>query len=634
MIEPVQAALGVALVLFPGLALAALIQPSGGWLHRAALAPPLSFFLLYLYGQAADLLDIPFIVWPYLALGLIAGAAAVVRIIRARRASAASASRPPRSEWAALAMLAVGIGLGLMTWTKILAGPPLVPPNIDASHHGFVTARVVQDQTTSPDVLLATDYGTRPTAYYPPALHASAAFVTVAAGVSIADSLLAITVAMAAVFFPAGMFKLTRALTPDHPEIAGFTALLIPCLALFPYKPMLWGGMALITGTAIVPVVVASAMDSLFHAKIDIGRIATTAMSIAGIMAVHTNELALVALLGSAVLGVEVLKHVRGPVAWFKATAVNALVIALLALLLIAPAVAGILGATGEAAAIDDHAQVGPQYALGNLLTLNVAVPHRQLRLALLALAGIVIAIRRRMLGSWLVAAAAIVWLYMLAATKGRFYSVATLAWFRQDERIAYNVALFVPVFGAVALYALIDPIKRLSLRTAVSAATVIALLVVIGMPASNDIAAWQRRDFDKLAPVGATEAAAFRFLSSRTQDEERVLNDFNADGSIWMFPLAGATPVFTIPPPPPGHFRPGSERIELLNRITAVDTDPIARALVEKLCVRFVYLDTTGIEGVPRHLHLKRLRSSPALTEVFSRGPVHVFEIAYRPAC
>ena len=71
--------------------------------------------------------------------------------------------------------------------------------------------------------------------YYPLALHASAAVSTRLVGSDVGRVLVAYIVLFSAVVLPVGMFVLARTLAPTRPLIAGFTALVVPLLMLFPY---------------------------------------------------------------------------------------------------------------------------------------------------------------------------------------------------------------------------------------------------------------------------------------------------------------------------------------------------------------------------------------------------------------
>src|SRR5262249_29215429 len=87
---------------------------------------------------------------------------------------------------------------------------------------------------------------------------------------------------------------------------------------------------------------------------------------------------------------------------------------------------------------------------LGPILTLHFAVDVRQGWLALVALAGIVVLVWQRRLWSWMVGCVSVVGLTLIAGTSRHGIALLTAPWYRMPERVVYNLAFFVPVFGGI----------------------------------------------------------------------------------------------------------------------------------------------------------------------------------------
>ena len=619
----------VIVLLIPGLALAKAFYPRGAWLQSISTAPLLSFFLIFVYSEASRITGLPFVWYGFAILVLPLISFAIYRFIRSNVDRDQQKGRPP---FLALGLLGLGLAVGCTVWISILSTEPLMPPNFDASHHGFVTARTLLAQTTDPGTLLATDYGHRPTAYYPPGLHAGAALIVSVSGSTVGDALLISTIIPAAIFLGFGMFMLSSWLVPDRPLVAGFSALFAPTVGIFPYKPMLWGGMPLIIAMSFIPVAVAFTVQTLTRKDWDIRDILLSAALAVAIFSIHTNEVALLLILVVFLS----LPLIWRSVATLKVLVVRSMAVGAVATAFILPSLPGVLGAASEAQVIDDKPAQSMQFALGNILTLNAAVPNRQLKIALLAAIGIAVAIRIRRAGGLIAAGALTLGLYTLAATKGPAYEVLTLPWFRQDERIAYNLAVIVPLLAGIGVgeFAIwLGKALRGGAGVALQLALIAATVLIVVLPAGTNISRWVGESFIQYSPVGRDEVAAFRFLAGRVHPGERVLNDFNSDGSIWMFSRTSRVmPLFALPPPAPGYFRPGDERILLLNQLASGGEQETE--LIEKFCVTHVYFGEDHFADAPHTMNLSDLRVNPRLRQVFSRGDAHVFELNPPPRC
>ncbi len=136
---------------------------------------------------------------------------------------------------------------------------------------------------------------------------------------------------------------------------------------------------------------------------------------------------------------------------------------------------------------------------------------------------------------------------------------------------------------------------------------------------------------------MGEDEVAAFEYLSAVTEPGEPVLTDLNADGSLWMYALAGVDPLFLV-----GGFDSESlgtpenviEEHEA-RRSLAIDIGRYRerRDVADRLAdlgIHYVYYGESGLSGARRTLDFRSLRTDPAFVPVFERGAAHVYRIDY----
>ncbi len=147
-----------------------------------------------------------------------------------------------------LVLLVLSVLVGLAVWGAALHGQPDAPPSRDGLYHGFFVERIVDTGTVDLSRILVTDPVTEEVAaqFYPLALHNTVALQHHLTGIDIGFALTTWMVMSAAVFLPAGLFVLVRRLVPARPLAAGFTALVVPFFAMFPYRPAAWSAITLI----------------------------------------------------------------------------------------------------------------------------------------------------------------------------------------------------------------------------------------------------------------------------------------------------------------------------------------------------------------------------------------------------
>lgn len=638
--DPAPGALLVmALVLFvPGGLLYLALKPRGSLLEAAALAPALSLAFVFLMGEACMVAGLPFdplrLAVP---LGVI-GAAAAYRL-RGRAAVEAERvdSGVRTTSRQAGALLVLGMLLSGLTWLVGLQGQATTPPNRDSANHGVMVTQVASLETMDPSRVLSSELlggaqeGSGGTSFYPLALHGEVALAHRLAGVGIAAGLLAAAFLFGAIVLPIGVFLLTRALVPRSPVVAGLAALLVAGTGCLPLAPMYFGGMTLIAGMAMVPVATVVATRYLINGG-DWAAGLTVALVAVGIAATHTSEAPLLAIFCGALLVEEILRGGGRALAVAAAQRIAGLGFACVVLML--PSLGAFAGGTAERSGFDESPIVSLPSALRGFIDV-VSFPSSLDLVVLLALAGLGLCVyqRRQLAMAFSLVLAAI--LYVVSATLEGPIQILTLPWYHHPARLAFNAALLVPVFGAIALSAAGTRLARLTRKgheagLSVLLPSLVAFFIgVIGMV--NHASAF-RIMFDRHVLVDSDAIAAFSYLGGELETGEQVLNDSNNDGGLWMYAFEGVPPLLGLEPARPSPS--WRERSWLLAHLPDLATDPKVAALLGKHNVRFVYLNDRHFDRHPHVLTVEATRATARVCERVNRGTAHVFEVVPEGDC
>jgi hypothetical protein len=610
------------------------------WSQAVALVPVGSIGVVFVLAVWESALGLPFgpIGFWFLLVALVAVAAlrsrrGVWTPARERNGSSVDADdQPPRPLTKAIALVLLGLAIVAASaiWVHAIDGRSATPPNTDSSRHSFFIARIARAETIEPsEVLTADGLGEHSVAeYYPLGLHASLA-VAYRLGVPVATLMNLVVVLFAAVLFPIGMYALTRFLVPSQLLAAGFTAVIAVLVSTFPYRPIAWGGIPLLVGTVMVPIVVVVVAKAIEATRSATWAIAA-ALTLVALFSVHTSELAVALLLVFFV----VICAPRGT-DW-RARLVDLLkrvvVIGALAMVMILPTLKAALGGVDERSAFDNTPLRSVGGYLGDLLTLRVDVPWRQGWLVVLSVFGIAVLLWLRR-PAWVLATLALGVLATLAATsRDPVSDLVTFAWYRQPTRVTYNLALVVPVFVGVALATACGLAWRWS-RTrwtyvgvvVVMGALVYAFVAQDAVPRNVELV---RSGYVLFQPVARDEIAAFDYLGAHVKAGQTVLNDGDVDGSLWMYAFAGAPPVLALTSSFEKEDVYAPSRRYLRDHIGELATNARVRELVKRYGVRYVYFGSKVFDGRRHHFDLHELEATPGLREVFRRGGAHVFEV------
>lgn len=656
-------------VLAPGTALALLIRPALRYrpVLLVAIAPALGFVPAIIGAEVLGWVGRG--PWPGVAiLDLVLVVAAVARV-------ATAAGRPrfgpqtapdtleptPRTEphvevpdrrtdqRTAYGLLALGLVVGGMLWIGGIR--PSTPPNADSQNHGYFVARIVQHNTVDPAVVL-TESPVNPTSmarFYPLAIHVTVAEAHHLTDASIADLLTAWTALTAALCLPCGLFVLVRRLVPDEPVVAGLAALLGATVALFPYQPMVWGGLVLVMGLSLVPGVLTLCLEAVDTEGRAVADTAVAALAVAGVTLAHTSQLVLVGLVLAAYF-VPDLIAARRRGEWTARLGRWLLLGGATALLLAPWALAVATGSTERADQLsNDHRPL--LGAIAGLVTFDLGNGVAQPVMGALLVIGAVIVLRRPSLAGLrplMGAVGVLAVLFVASLVPGAPWDqlrLATFPWYQSAWRVMYNVAVFAPVFAAAALEwsrrALRD---HLSLPPAAATAAVAVAALVLTVPAAHRTL---RFAFDTETLLGPAEVALIEDFSRRMDVEvglgtptaassdggvevtphgigPTVLNQRH-DGTTWMYAIAGL-PAFSGLrgyERAPDH----ADRRYVVEHLADVHHDTREQELLRRFDARYVMVnDDTYLDFEP-DITSAELREA-GFAVLAHRGGLWIFEI------
>lgn len=544
--------------------------------------------------------------------------------------SAAYSQEKPASELRVAHWLLLGaVAAGCLLW--FVPRPPTITLNGDIQNHSYFIARIINENSVDPAVVMAENpVGSSSTAsFYPLATHSTIAVAQRVTDQPITDLLMAWPLLSAILTLPCGIFVLARRLMPQQEIIAGLAALVAAVASEFPYFPMYWGGVPLLIAMSLVPGVIALVLDAVDSRERS--AFALAAVGVVGIVAAHTSELAVMAVILGCLALHDVLNARRE--GELRPTLTTWLGFAGVCGLLLAPIVSAMLRVTSENSGVELTLDDGIPNAFSKLLD-----GHNQPVLGLFAAAGIVLLLLRRRtqpLGRMRAAmwATAVFALLLLSTLMGgpvwELIRTVTVPWYKSWWRLTYNSSILFPLFAAAALAALrttLEDSGRIRGWRGVAAISVTAAVLL----APSAVSALNSAKIHEPS-FTPDELAMFHDLKARF-DEQR---DFNPDGVVlnqsndrtpMMYALSGV-PAFSGM----HHFDDTLEqadRVYLLRHVTEVADDPLVQTLIRRWGVRYllvgeaVYNDETAI------LDLGKVRRTAGFELLDHRGRFWLFEI------
>jgi hypothetical protein len=407
--------------------------------------------------------------------------------------------------------------------------------------------------------------------------------------------------------------------------LAGVTALLGATTGFFPALPLSFGGLPLVIGTAMVPAVAVVAgryltgRGSLSDATIG-------GLGAVGILATHTSEVPLLALFLAPMVAEALLRRRLNLSTALRRAATFGAWCALLA----APTLPRVAGGAAERSGIDEGRAASLTTALE---AFRSVVGHGAADLlGLLALAGLGLCLVRRRHLALVATAGAVLGLYAVATGVHGPLRAITVPWYQHPGRIALNLVLLIPFFAALALMELAPALWARGRERAGALVPALVLAAALAMAGFSTSAGDLRTLFRERSIVDADARAAFVYLKSATRPGERVLNDANTDGSVWMYPFAGVVPLLGLEPA--RLTESWRERVWLLENLPARGRDVRVDQYLRKYKVRFIYFDDRTFTDQHHHVDGEAIRATPGVCPRFSRGTVRVYEIVDPTAC
>ena len=625
-------------VLAPGCAVALAILPQLAWrpLELLAAAAPAGLGATFAVAAVVSLVGIPFAPWVTLAIVVVGGAVAFLRLrLRSARtqAPASETQLAGLSRLLAAGLLVMGIAFGLTIWVVAIRDTAAVPPNRDSGHHGFYVARIADKETvTSDDVIVSDPITEEHYGYYPLGLHASAALGHRITGTPISELLTGWVILFATFSYPLGMFVLARRLAPDRLLLPGFVALASPLFGMFPYKFTLWGGLTQIASVAILPVAIALLLEAVTTQSLAVAALAGLATF--GVSMVNLSQGLLLAII-TAVLVVGRWSTRSGRVALRRqvvALAVAAGTTVVLTLPTLADAAQG---------AVDRKAIYEPNNfvfgdAVREIFTGAVFAP-KQVGLYVVALAGFAIAMFRRQFVAWAVAGLVVVFIFLVSATPSlQGLRELSAPWYHSPDRTSGNTVPFVTMFVGVALDAVaVWVATRVRGRELLRAGALAGTVAVVGgtsLALSLHSARLSKivvqRAYTELTPTQQGDLDAMKLLSGINTSGSAVLNQ-EQDGSLWMYGLDGLRPLFTQFVPAGLSSTSTADREWLTQHIQEYGDNPRVAELLDRYGISYVFVNDATYDGQPPSINLGAVAANPRFVEVIQRGRSHVFQIA-----
>jgi hypothetical protein len=654
---------GTAVVLLvPGALIAPLLRLRFRSVSTWAAIPGFSLAAVFVAAQLIDLVGAPFNVTSVSVCGIVL-AAATFAVVRVRRRAGAPGTRPATTESRerdeagsprmsdvferrlAFGMLVAGIAGGLLIFAVGIGGNGRVPPEVDASNHGFFVARVIHSESVDvPKVVVSDPSAAHGSAsFYPLGTHASAAIAVRLSGADIGRVLVAFDIVFACVFLPLGMYSLARALAHRRPLIAGYTALAVPALVLFPAASIGYGDVPLVMGMALVPISVVT-MRRALSVRSDAARAARVrAVVTAGLLLfaatiVHTSQVPLILLLAGLLLVEEAWRTRSARV--LRSCVVPGVAVAAVVVVLLAPTLARVVTGVSERSSIFLTTRVSTASALRRIVTLQTPQAPRQLLLAVLVFAGVVIWLWRRR-PAWVVGYAILAAITLIVwVSKDSLSKLLGVPWYHSTARLSFNQTFFAPFFTGVALAALVDAFVRWGRARSrqwlpvASVSVAVVFAATVGYNAYRSSTDLLRHSFEVNARVTPESEAAFSWLHDHAGPGEVVVNDLNADGSLWMYALDDVPPLFAVHPISTDRAANADwdDRRYIVQHINRLGVDPRVGALLQRFHARWVYFDERLFDLFHHTMQLDALEHNPRLQPVFERGTVHVFRITDRP--
>jgi len=605
----------VVLVLLPGLLLG---LNFGSSRQVFLISLPLGCGLIYALANYTSALGMPFgTAWYVLLVAVL-----LVGVVRNRRKLHWIRKEISTNEKIGLVSTSL-VGLILLfMWWRAAGNLGQLLPNHDAMYHSYVIRNIVETQSTEVGKALRLfPLGAGSAAnFYPVGLHSVIALTIQVSGTSINGAMNLVTLVLSIGVFPLSMWMWTRELLGNTKMVAAITPIAVLMLSsVFPWSPMSWGGMPAIVGMCIAPAVAVFVADVL-NTPTRKG-VLLVAIAMVGMFSMHTPEVVLLFVM-MAVLLIR-----RGKIP-YRNVLTCGIQVGFLSVVALAPVVLATAGGASERN-LDYQPVLDVATTIGQSLLYSFsgfALPMA----AIFVVAGIIQTNRQKnSVVSWAFGAVVLVTALAAAIPENPLIRLITKPWYGQVLRLNYNIVYFaVPLI--VSAIAWLLSIRKTSLLRFVSLGTV-ATLLLLGLTQV------QRADkllleswYNGLVPVNHNSVAAFQWMNKNVGKDEYVLTDYDGiDGSTWMYALSGVRPIMYGAITDDSRDRWRAQKIDVLINIGQLTSRPDLISFLQQLRIRYIYFDERTNVISPKHtFSLDQLKQDAALTNVYTRGNAHVFEV------
>ena len=530
-------------------------------------------------------------------------------------------------------VVGVAVVLSLGSWSAVTALFSSAVPNNDGSIHGYFAARILATHSVDPHLVLSGDaLGAGPfAAFYPLALHSVAAAIS-GTGIPVAVSVNAIWIVTVSLALPAGTWTLARRFCPEAPRVATLSALVSVAMPSLVPVSLTWGGIALVSGMAMLVPALALALQPSRRLLADT---VLAILVVVGIAFTHTTELVSLGLVGVVLLATD--SRVRAWISpWrpWAATWGGAVV----ALVIVAmPWVSAVQGGAQERVDIRP-AEASAAHGLSTGLSFLVG-PVADVLFVGFVVVGLIVGIRRRWLIGWGAVIAVVATMVVVLAVHGPGSLAWGLPWYSDYFRL--SVLLTIPgiLSGSVGIWWIVTRLSRRLgpmpgsdagaglRRTKVLVGSIVVAAALLPLGYESTAYAWSAYigpdgpgTGGSLATPGAR--AAWEWLAEHTGPTDRVLNRFT-DGSAWMYAESGVNCVFCGKPDP---LTIWGDRGYLLLKAAEVSSDPRAAEALRAWNVRYVYVldrvfPTDGVPNLTDHALTVRGLIAGGWTVVYRQG-------------
>ncbi|MFI5607209.1 DUF6541 family protein [Amycolatopsis sp. NPDC051903] len=445
--------------------------------------------------------------------------------------------------------VAVGMAVGTAVFFRGTNGIDRVQQGWDAPFHGNLVRWIAEHGDARPSTVgTIANLPNQANYFYPDTYHALLALVFGKGGLTMMPTLnLAVLAVILSV--PLGVAAMCRAWNMPALGVAAAAAV-TTWFTAFPYDS-LWRGplWPYVAGVAMIPAMLAIA-KLLLRPRGIAGPVAI-GVGVAGLTGLHTSIVFVIAVYFILILVAVLLRWEK--IEW-RRSAPSLIATVVLAAVLGVPLVLPSLYNAGGVTSATWASEATVTGGLGETITFSPMADFPQWWIGIPAIIGIFFMVRHRRM-MWMVGAYIVFGGLFAATVSLETPLIHTLTGIFYNDH--WRIAALVPLAGSVAFGEFVHTFgswfaRKLGTRVKLQPATlallgaVLVAVVVGGLSRGGYIGRNTARleiNYSDGPTVSKAEEAAYQWLAQHTAPGERVMND-KADGSVWMYALAGVTPV------------------------------------------------------------------------------------------